>query len=295
MSYDNAKMRIPHDPALFFTILIVATMVVASATWLYLNPRPTEQFFALGILGENMMAEHYYPGDSPNIKLGDVVKWHVTIYNHMGSVQYIAIRAKLLNQTTPPPDDLNNTASPVLFFREIRHVLVDNETWTFPFYWSAERATESNGAVQIIELKLNNMTINERLDTTAIHGHNFRIVLELWTYNDSIDGFQFGWRAGGEARTAWVQIWFNITLQQNFEGANVGDQESILSESQNLFVDGLGIQTVQASVHSSLGVKQAVRFLGTLRCPQEFLLIYRDQERFREKCSGPKSTFTEAS
>jgi len=163
------------------------------------------------IESENMMAEHYHPGDNSSIKLGDTVKWHITIYNHMGTVQYMAIRAKLLNQTTPPPDDMNNTPSSIPTFREIRRVLVDNETWIFPFYWSVESISTSNDSQMITMLKLNNMTITQDLNTTARHGYNFRIVFELWVYGNQSKGFQYGWRSGGEMRSAWVQIWFNLT------------------------------------------------------------------------------------
>jgi len=211
VSYGKDGLKIPHDKALFLTILVISSMVVASATWIYLNPRPVEPFFALGILGEEMMAEHYYPGDNSSIKLGDSVKWHVTLYNHMGSAQYVSIRAKLLNATTPPPDEMNHTASAVPSFREIRRVLADNETWTFPFYWSVEGVSWSNGSLRIAALKLNNITIAQGLSTAARHGHNFRIVLELWSYSNQTSGFQFGWSSGGERRSAWVQIWFNLT------------------------------------------------------------------------------------
>ena len=189
-----------------------------------------EQFFALGVLGENMMAEHYYPVDDPKIKCGETVKWHVVIYNHMGSAQYVSIRAKLLNQTTPPPDDMNHTASPVPFFKEIRRVLVDNETWTFPFYWSVEDVAGPNDSFKIKALKLNNTTLTQCLDTAALNGYNFRIVLELWTYSNEAAGFRYGWGAGEEARSAWVQIWFNLTLPtlQQTEEAIVRSQQCLL-------------------------------------------------------------------
>ncbi|MFB0569122.1 MAG: hypothetical protein ACETV0_05855 [Nitrososphaeria archaeon] len=210
-SSHSGQVYIPHDLALFFTILIVSSIVAASVTWLYLNPRPVEEFFALGVLGENMMAEHYYPGDDPRIGPGELVQWHVTLYNHMGSAQYVSVRVKLLNQTTPPPDDMNHTPSSVPFFKEIAHVFVDNETWVFPFYWSVENVSWSGGSAKITAVNLNNVTITQGLDTTAQDGYNFRIVLELWAYGNETTGFQFGWRSGEEVRSAWNQIWFNLT------------------------------------------------------------------------------------
>jgi len=211
-SDDDKRVRVRHDIALFLSILVVTSMAVASVTWVYLNPRPVEQFFALGLLGENMMAERYYPRNDTGIRPGDLVKWYVTLYNHMGGVQYVSVRAKLLNQTTPPPDDLNHTASSVSSFREIEHVLVDNETWVFPFYWSIANVSWSADSAGIAALNLNNVTITQGLNTTARDGYNFRMVLELWVYDNETTGFRFGWRSGGEMRSAWNQIWFNLTL-----------------------------------------------------------------------------------
>jgi len=208
----DGQLYIPHDVALFLTILVVSSLVVASVTWVYINPKPVEEFFALGLLGKNMMAEDYYPEDDPNIRIGELVKWHVTVYNHMRSAQYVAVRAKLLNQTTPPPDDITHTASSVPSLKEIAHVLVENETWVFPFYWSIENASWSDRSARISALKLNNITITQGLNTTALEGYNFRIVLELWAYGNETTGFQFGWRSGQEMRSAWNQIWFNLTV-----------------------------------------------------------------------------------
>lgn len=222
MSSAKGDVKVPHDIALFLTILAIVSMVVGSATWVSLNPRPVEQFFALGILGANMMAEGYYPGKDTSIGPGVLVKWHVTIYNHMGSVQYVAIRAKLLNGTTLPPDSMNSTPSTAPYFREIRRVLVDNETWIFPFYWSVEGVSRSNDSLRIAALKLNNITIAEGLNTTALNGINFRIILELWTYANESASFQYGWRSGGELRSAWVQIWFNLTAPATVENQSAG-------------------------------------------------------------------------
>jgi hypothetical protein len=265
MSYGERALGLQHDIALFLTILIITSMVVGSITWVYLNPRPEEQFFALGILGENMMAERYYPRNESTILMGDLVKWYVTVYNHMGSVQYVSIRAKLLNQTTPPPDDMNHTASAVPPFQEIRQVLADNETWTFPLDWSVEGMAWSNDSLRITALKLNNVTLTQDLNTTARQGYNFRIVLELWSYTNRTAGFQFGWRSGSELRSAWVQIWFNLTastVAQNRTAEDIGGgpEGMVVTNPHDEFLNpfiGLGGVDAQYPEESIQGLERA--------------------------------------
>ena len=46
----------------------------------------------------------------------------------------------------------------------------------------------------------------------AEDGYNFRIILELWFYDEGLNEFQFGWGYGDELRCAWNQIWFNSTI-----------------------------------------------------------------------------------
>jgi len=46
---------------------------------------------------------------------------------------------------------------------------------------------------------------------SALNGHDFRIIFELWTFDPITQHLIFGWRAGGEYKVAWLQIWFNVT------------------------------------------------------------------------------------
>jgi hypothetical protein len=46
---------------------------------------------------------------------------------------------------------------------------------------------------------------------TALDGHNFRLILELWTWETQSGTLQFGWLSGDERRVAWLQVWFNMT------------------------------------------------------------------------------------
>jgi hypothetical protein len=220
---------IPHDIPFFIGLLVIYSIIAASVAYVCLTPRPAERLFALGVSGD------YSAGESLRVVPGEQIDLYVAVSNHMGSVQYVMIRAKLLNDSMPSPDFVGNATEPlpyftnetapspeapkyrpslVLPFEEFTCVLVDNGTWVLPFQWSVEGVSRSGYTVGITALKLNNITIANGLSATAKHGFNFRIVLELWTYANQTAGWQYGWRSGNEDRSAWTQIRFDLVLPQ---------------------------------------------------------------------------------
>ena len=190
----------------FITFLIVFEMAAYVAT----TPRPREQFYQLYVLGANHMAADYYPNDDPNIRMGDAVRWYVGVTNFMGSVQLVEIRVKLGNQTIQPPDDQHAFPSQAPLVTEFHRFIQDNETWEFPFIWQILNTTSSGGIVRILGLQISNQTI-QLLNSSAQNGYNFRLIIELWTWNVDSSSFEFGWFAGTEHRIAWLQVWFNAT------------------------------------------------------------------------------------
>lgn len=197
---------------LFVSVCLVLMLVSTIPVVSMVLPRSVEPFFAMGVLGEGGMAEHYYPGDDPNIRVGSLVRWYLCVYNHMGCAQYVAVRVKVLNSTLPGPDSIECVPSGVPAFLEFRRVLVRNETWWFPFYWSISEVTVEGDSVFITQLVVNNVTLG--LNAYATDGFNFRVVFELWVYDEASGDFGFAWRSGQEDRCVWLQIWFNLTLSE---------------------------------------------------------------------------------
>jgi hypothetical protein len=190
----------------FVTFLIVFEMVAYVAT----TPRPGEQFYQLYVLGANHLVADYYPNDDSNITLGTSVSWYLGVTNNVGSVQLVEIRIKLGNQTIQPPDDQTGLPSTAPLIADFHRVLLDNETWEFPFIWQILNATSSGGITRILGLQVNNKTIPV-LNSSAQNGYNFRLIIELWTWNVDFSSFQFGWYSGTDHRIAWLQVWFNAT------------------------------------------------------------------------------------
>lgn len=191
-------------------VFVMFLVVFETVAYVATTPRPGEQFFQLYVLGANHLAADYYPNDDPNIRVGDSVQWYLGVTNFMGSVQLVAIRVKLGNQTIQPPDDQNATPSQAPLITEFQRFLQENETWEFSFIWQILNATSSRGVTRILGLEVNNQTYPV-LGVDAQNGYNFRFIIELWTWSVDSDAFGFGWYAGTERRVAWLQVWFNAT------------------------------------------------------------------------------------
>jgi hypothetical protein len=189
---------------------VITTIVASGVAYAVLRPPPSEQFYAMYILGSNGLAEHYYPNDNPDLAVGVPVNWTIGIYNHMGSLEYVVVRVKLLNSTLASPDELTGTPSSVVPLFEFVRVLVNNETWSIPFVWRLLSLSSSSGGVQITGISINHVAFTGNL-ARAISGVNYRFIFELWFYGKATNDLVFSWQAQNVQHSVWTQIWFNVT------------------------------------------------------------------------------------
>ncbi len=192
--------------AVFITLLIVCELIVYVTS----TPRPSEQFFQLYLLGSNHMAANYYPNNDSDIRAGEPVEWYLGVTNNMGTLQLVSIRVKISNSTILAPNDQQALESPAAAVTDFARFLQDNETWEFQFVWNISNATSIDGSTRILTLQINNETYQVS-NWSASNGYNFRLIFELWTWQTSTNGFEFGWNTNGEHQVAWLQVWFNMT------------------------------------------------------------------------------------
>ena len=178
--------------------------------WNYL-PERGESFLALALLGEGGMAENYYPNDDPEIEIGEELHWNIYLYNHMAEAKYVAMRLKILNSTTIAPNSTSCSPSPVPVIYEVRHVILNNETWLHPLSWSLNEVSRDGDITNIESIMIDDNIFNTDIKDTS--RGSFRMILELWVYDESLEYFVFGWKASDEPRCAWNQIWFNTELE----------------------------------------------------------------------------------
>ena len=196
---------------LFAAVFLIALVVLSAIAMLARIPYPNDDYFALFTLGADQKTENYFPGDVVDILPGIRIHWFIGVYNHMGSVQLVKLKFKLLNLTMEGPDQLTKTPSKRPSFYEKTRLVLSNETWTLPLVWSINNATRSQNASAIYSILFNNEILSDNVEARALYGHNFRVVIELWVYRETTKNFSFVWSANGEQRCTWNQVWFNMT------------------------------------------------------------------------------------
>lgn len=191
-------------------VFIMLTMLAETGVYVATTPRPQEQFFQFYVLGRNRLAADYYPENRANLQVPANMSWYIGVTNNMGNVQMVEIRLRLGNGTTSTPNDTTPTPSSAPELLAFDRILADNETWEFPFSWSIANATKTSSSTLITIVKVNNQAY-EPLDWSAVKGYNFRVIFELWVWQTNTNSFEYGWNSSGQRRTAWLQIWFNMT------------------------------------------------------------------------------------
>lgn len=172
-----------------------------------LLPPRVESFTALAILGENGMAEDYYPNRDFTIRLGQPVKWHVYLYNHEGGAAYLLVRVKILGLDSTPPNSSSCLASPAPSVYEFSRVLRHNETVILPFVWAIIDAEDADGRLDVDGILVNGHYVSPHL---SFKNSTLRFVFELWVYDEGSNMFRFDLDDG--SRCVWNQIWFNLAL-----------------------------------------------------------------------------------
>lgn len=190
---------------------LIATILASGVAYETLSPAPSEQFFAMWILGSNGLAENYYPNNNSTLTAREPVNWTLGVYNHMNGLEYVVLRVKLLNASLSSPDELNGTPSPVPEIFEFSRILLNNETWSIPFAWEILTLTQQGRSVLVTGLSINQTLLKGNLGS-SVSGLNFRLVFELWSYDETGGNLLFSWSANGNNRSVWTQIWFNATL-----------------------------------------------------------------------------------
>lgn len=189
---------------------ILSTVIISSAAYVTLTPLPSEQFFAMWILGSKGLASSYYPNNDPNLRVGQSVNWTIGVNNQMSQLEYVIVRVKLLNSTIQSPNEFTGTPSPAPTLTEFRRVLVNNETWSIPFVWALSKVTGSSNYLTITALSINGVSFSGNL-ASASSGLNYRFIFELWFYDANTNQLTFSWSSRNVVHAVWNQLWFNAT------------------------------------------------------------------------------------
>ena len=196
----------------FISLGVVLALLISAPVITEIFTPKYEPFIAMAVLGENNLAEGYYPNNDPNIPLKQLVGWSLYLYNHMGESQYVVVKVKLLDETTPPPDSALVSPSPALTIYELRLILRNNETRITPFEWSVLEAKNTSDRLLISKMMVNGQKID--LNTSVSNREKTRIVFELWAYDYDLRSFRFDLDLNNERNCVWNQIWFMLKLTE---------------------------------------------------------------------------------
>jgi len=201
----NVQMLKNKQLFIFGSILLIFifSVSVISAMW----PRSNENFFELGLLGKDKKAEGYFDSSNSTITIGEPIIWNIYLSNNMGNDQDVLIKMKLLNSSTQIPNDRSHAPSPVRSYYEIPVSLSEDESSMIPFIWTVSKAQHQGRFEHIEGLIINDKTVN--VDVMSSDS-SFRIVFELWAYNESTGKYVFSWNSGKELYSTSVFMWFKM-------------------------------------------------------------------------------------
>ncbi|MGC9069265.1 MAG: hypothetical protein ACP5IZ_09890 [Thermoprotei archaeon] len=182
----------------------------SSIAYVLTTPRPSDQFFQLYVLGSNKTLTNYYPNNTPNISPNTTVNWYIGVTNYMGSAQIVCVKVKLSNSTIAPPNSTSAIPSNSPVIADFCSILPNNTTWEFPFSWKIIKVDKIADSAYLT-LSVNEEKLAKVTEVSAKRGMNFRIIIELWTFDLNSEKFIFGWTTNGKKEAAWTQIWFNAT------------------------------------------------------------------------------------
>ncbi len=192
----------------FLTLFLAFLVLTSLVAWVMANPPSNEDFASVSVLGPRINATSYFPNNIMTVFLNEQIQWNIQTYNHMGNTQLFALYIKLANTTITSPNATSNTPSRGFLLFQSYRALLNNETWNLPLSWSITSETSALGTTRIQSMLVNNSPVNGT-DVSAISGRNFRIVIELWSYNVQTHSFLFSFMTRTGLNSAFNQIWFN--------------------------------------------------------------------------------------
>ncbi len=193
----------------FVSLYLVLLASTSMVTWVIVTPPRFEQYASISVLSQRLTASNYFPGNTSTVEPGQPVSWNIQVYNHMGAAQLLLLIVRLSNETIAGPDATTNSPSSGTALLELTRATLNDETWTVPLQWSVINITQTNQvAIQIMQV--NSATIGG-INVSSPSGKNFRIIVELWTYDIETHSFIFSFKSDGAIRIAWNQLWFDVS------------------------------------------------------------------------------------
>lgn len=190
-----------------FILFLILTGVFLNISW----PRYEDRFFELGLLGKDKMAKDYYLNNTSSLTLGSQIDWFIFVNNHIGSAQNVIVKVKLVNSTIDLPNDLDNQPCPFDSIAEFPFSISTNASLVVPFSWIIVEAISQKNSTIIKQLIVNDQIVE--VNVSDFSNSFFRMVFELWVYNESLQEYEFGWESEKGLSSSSINMAFRVTLE----------------------------------------------------------------------------------
>lgn len=189
---------------LIFSLIIILIIIVSliSTFW----PKYEQQFIELGLLGKNKLADDYFSNENSAVLVNSQVDWYIYLHNHKPISQNIIIKVKLLNSSIEIPTDQKREPISLDAFNELHFSLDENETLLIPFFWSITETFSQDDLIILNDLIVNDKPIDITVSTKS--DSFFRMVFELWVYDDSSQKYIYTWSNGDTISSTSLYIGF---------------------------------------------------------------------------------------
>lgn len=188
----------------------IALMLIATATYLAVVPRPGDGYFQLYLLGnKGQLGDYFVGGGNSPLPPGQMNNWTLVITNRFQSPQNVLVVVKLGDTSTTLPNSTSMTPSNAPTVTTFSTLVQPQANWTVPFVWSTvgTQASTNRSLFGVYvdgkpsEVYLSNFQAHQPLD----------LIFELWSSPASSNGTpKFGWVNGLGNQSAWLQVHFTV-------------------------------------------------------------------------------------
>jgi hypothetical protein len=190
-------MKLEDCRLVFFAIGLIGILLIATPTLSAVLHLPNgEEFSELYVLGPGRMAENY-PFSVLATQNYDV---YIGVCNHIGSSCYYLVSVKFGSFNDPLPNSTFGIPSPLSPLYSYRLILEDMERSDVMLRFSFSNVTFSQKMATVGAISLNDVeyVVNkESIWNKENGGFFYKLFVELWIYNPTLETFEFNNRFVG--------------------------------------------------------------------------------------------------
>ena len=182
-------------------VILLPTLMAVVSYW-GIDFQGGEEFSELWILGPNHMAE----GIPLTVSASQPYHVYLGVGNHLGELEYYAIRVKFANQAEAEGYTEEGLPSPLEPICEYRLFLKNNQTWEMDFAFSFEDVSFDGNVSTVSRLVVDGYSVaaDEVANWDAAkNGFFYMLIFELWIYDRGSLGFKYHDRSVG--------MWLNMS------------------------------------------------------------------------------------